>query len=332
VIRDPATNVDSLTVTGTSSSQTLVPNGNISIFNGYGVQTLTVTPAAGQAGTARITISASDGAGSNSVSFLLTVNPPGAGTAIIGNPSTITIPLVGPATNYPATINVAGVAGTITNLTVTLHDMSHTYPGDVDMLLVGPTGQGVVLFSMVAVGLYPMNDVTFSLSDDAYYPLPGSSDLPAGTYKPTDNASNHTNAPHIFPAPAPPAPFATTLRAFNGSSPNGTWSLYVLDTQYPDGGGIAGGWSMAITTVPSATRLANLPPTILSLTGAGTTNVVISWSAISNLTYQVQYRSGLAAADWVPLEPTVTATNSIASAVDNPAGDSPRFYRILVMP
>jgi subtilisin-like proprotein convertase family protein len=331
-IRDPATNVDSLTLTGTSSDQTLVPDENINIFNRYGLQTLFVTPAAGQTGTAWITISASDGAGSNSVSFLLTVNPPGEGTAIFGNPSTITIPLVGPATNYPATITVAGVAGTITNLTVTLHDMSHTYPGDVDMLLVGPTGQGVVLFSMVAVGVFPMSDVTFSLSDDAYYPLPCCSDLPAGTYKPTDNAADHTNAPHIFPAPAPPAPFATTLGAFNGSCPNGTWSLYVLDTQYPDGGEITGGWSMAITTVPSATRFANLPPTILSLTGAGTTNVVISWSAISNLTYQVQYRSGLASTNWVPLQPTVTATNCVASAVDNPAGDSQRFYRILVMP
>ena len=206
-IQDPATNVESLTLTGTSSDQTLVPDANINLFNRYGFQTLFVTPVAGQTGTAWITISASDGVGSNSVSFLLTVNPPGGGTAIFGNPSTITIPVVGPATNYPSPINVAGVSGTITNLTVTLHDMSHTYPGDVDMLLVGPTGQGVVLFSMVAVGLFPMSDVTFSLSDDAYYPLPGSSALPAGTYKPTDNASNHTNAPHIFPAPAPPAPF-----------------------------------------------------------------------------------------------------------------------------
>jgi subtilisin-like proprotein convertase family protein len=331
-IRDPATNVDSLTLTGTSSDQTLVPDENINIFNRYGLQTLFVTPAAGLTGTAWITISASDGAGSNSVSFLLTVNPPGGGTAVFGNPSTITIPQVGPATNYPATITVAGLAGTITDLTVTLHDMSHTYPGDVDMLLVGPTGQGVVLFSMVAVGLYPMSDVTFSLSDDAYYPLPCCSDLPAGTYKPTDNASDHTNAPHIFPAPAPTAPFATTLGAFNGSSPNGTWSLYVLDTQSPDAGEITGGWSMAITTVPSAARFANLPPTILSLTGSGTTNVVISWSSISNLTYQVQYRSGLALTNWVPLEPNVTASNTVASAVDNPTGDSQRFYRILVMP
>ena len=331
-IQDPATNVESLTLTGTSSDQTLVPDANINLFNRYGFQTLFVTPVAGQTGTAWITISASDGVGSNSVSFLLTVNPPGGGIAIFGNPSTITIPLVGPATNYPATITVAGVAGTITNLTVTLHDMSHTYPGDVDMLLVGPTGQGVVLFSMVAVGLFPMSDVTFSLSDDAYYPLPGSSALPAGTYKPTDNASNHTNAPHIFPAPAPPAPFATTLGAFNGSSPNGTWSLYVLATQYPGSGEITGGWSMAITTVPSATRLANLPPTILSLAGMGTTNIVISWSAISNLSYQVQYRSGLATTNWVPLQPTVTAASIICSAVDHPVGNSPRFYRILMLP
>ena len=31
-------------------------------------------------------------------------------------------------------------------------------------------------------------------------------------------------------------------------------------------------------------------PVILSLTGAGTTNVVITWSAISNAAYRVRYR------------------------------------------
>jgi len=72
-------------------------------------------------------------------------------------------------------------------------------------------------------------------------------------------------------------------------------------------------------------------PIILSLTGAGTTNVVIYWTTLSNVTYRVQYQAGLAGAGWSNLVPDVTATNTTASAADNPAGAAMRFYRIMVV-
>jgi hypothetical protein len=40
------------------------------------------------------------------------------------------------------------------------------------------------------------------------------------------------------------------LSAFNTVSPNGTWSLYIVDDFAPDGGMVAGGWSLTITTRP----------------------------------------------------------------------------------
>ncbi len=90
---------------------------------------------------------------------------------MFANTSNIVIPSNGTATPYPSTINVSGEAGTITNVAVTLHGMSHSYPGNVNVLLVGPGGQAVVLMSDT-VGGYPMTDLTFTLSDQAYYPLP----------------------------------------------------------------------------------------------------------------------------------------------------------------
>ncbi len=72
--------------------------------------------------------------------------------------------------------------------------------------------------------------------------------LPPGTYRPTDLAPNHTNAPCLFPAPAPAAPYATNLSAFNGASPNGTWSLHVADNSPGAAGTLNGGWSLTITT------------------------------------------------------------------------------------
>jgi hypothetical protein len=73
-------------------------------------------------------------------------------------------------------------------------------------------------------------------------------------------------------------------------------------------------------------------PTILSLTGAGTSSVVISWSAVSNVTYRVQFNSNLGTTNWFDLTPDVTATGSTASATDNPAGASQRFYRVQIVP
>jgi len=72
-------------------------------------------------------------------------------------------------------------------------------------------------------------------------------------------------------------------------------------------------------------------PVILSLTGAGTTNVVITWSAISNAAYRVRYRPDFNSA-WINLVPDVTATNTAASAVDQPDSARQRFYQVLLVP
>ena len=50
----------------------------------------------------------------------------------------VDIPAMGPATTYPAPLTVAGIAGTITDVNVTLIGLEHTYPADLDVMLVGP--------------------------------------------------------------------------------------------------------------------------------------------------------------------------------------------------
>src|SRR5260221_11706944 len=88
-VGDAETPAANLTVSGSSSIQTLVPNANI-VFGGTGAnRTVTLTPAANQFGTATITVTVSDGQLSTSTSFHLTVNsgsdpPPITG---IGNKS-----------------------------------------------------------------------------------------------------------------------------------------------------------------------------------------------------------------------------------------------------
>src|SRR6266852_3062879 len=75
-IGDVESTAGSLTITGHSFNQGLVPDGNI-VFGGSGPnRTLTLMPAANQSGTATITITVADPDGASaSSSFLLTVNP-----------------------------------------------------------------------------------------------------------------------------------------------------------------------------------------------------------------------------------------------------------------
>jgi hypothetical protein len=72
-IGDAETSAGSLTVLGSSDNTTLVPNGGIT-FGGTGAnRTVTVTPAAGQTGTAIITVTVSDGTDTTNSAFLLSV-------------------------------------------------------------------------------------------------------------------------------------------------------------------------------------------------------------------------------------------------------------------
>ena len=86
-VGDVETPAASLTLTGTSSNPSLVPNSAI-VFGGSGSnRTVRVTPVLNQLGTATITVVVRDGTNSATDSFVLTVNPPNQGPtlAVLGN-------------------------------------------------------------------------------------------------------------------------------------------------------------------------------------------------------------------------------------------------------
>ena len=162
------------------------------------------------------------------------------------NAAPITIPqhhhLIGRAAiPYPSDINVSGLSEDIGILTVTLHDLSHTWPDDIDVLLVGPTGETVILMSDVGAGAPGVTNVNLTFVDSA--PSLDNQPFISGTYSPTDLQTGDA-----FDSPAPAGPYATSLNALAGVNPNGTWSLYIMDDVNNDGGSVDGGWS--ITFVP----------------------------------------------------------------------------------
>lgn len=152
-----------------------------------------------------------------------------------------------PANPHPSNIEVRGLTGTIVDVNVTLHGFSHTWPDDVDILLVGPGGQSVLLMSDAGGGgeTNVVNNITLTFDQSSVNLLSDEGPLQTGVYLPTDYPGAST--PDAVP-PAPPGPYVSTLDIFNGTDPNGIWSLYVQDDTPGDSGIINGGWSLEITT------------------------------------------------------------------------------------
>ena len=73
-VGDAETSAASLTLSGSSSNTTLVPNANITFGGSGSNRTVTVKPAAGRTGTATITVRVSDGTTTASRAFTLTVS------------------------------------------------------------------------------------------------------------------------------------------------------------------------------------------------------------------------------------------------------------------
>jgi hypothetical protein len=174
-----------------------------------------------------------------------------AAAATHSNPAMITINDGAKATPYPSTITVSGEIGVIADVNVTLTGFSHAFPADVGVLLVGPTGAKAEL--TVGAGTQAAVGLNLTFDDEAAGSLPCTGALATGTYKPTDCAPSEVT----YPSPAPMGPYGELLSAFDGTAPNGTWSLFVADFVDAGAGAITGGWSITINQ-PLAVTMAGI--------------------------------------------------------------------------
>src|SRR5262249_58826040 len=97
---------------------------------------------------------------------------------------------------------------------------------------------------------------TLPPDDAAASSLPDSGELSTGTYKPTNFDAT---GPDTFPSPAPAPSGGSALSVFNGTDPNGIWSLYIVDDNPGDGGSITG-WTLTMQTsgpAPTTTTTAS---------------------------------------------------------------------------
>jgi subtilisin-like proprotein convertase family protein len=161
---------------------------------------------------------------------------------------------------YPAPITVSDLSGPVTDVDVTLHGLTHTFAADLDVLLVGPGGRRALVMS--DVGKFDeVAGVDLVLDDEGASPLPTNALLQSGTFRPTDSDTDeiYGETDDFIGAPGSTTGDGSALSVFDGTDPNGTWKLYVVDDAADDVGSIAGGWSLHITTADPAPDPAPAP-------------------------------------------------------------------------
>jgi len=192
----------------------------------------------------------------------------------------ITIP-DGNASPFPSTVNVSGLTGGITLITVSLNNFTHTFSGDVDMLLVAPDGKAFNFWS--DLGNTPITGFNFTVADSGTInPAQTFTLVNGSTYKPTNNAIQETFPGATYtnrysPTGSPANGTATFASVFTGVAPNGIWSLYVID----DGGGdigSLGSWALNITAGGPTAADSSVSGTITDDQGAPVAGTVINLS------------------------------------------------------
>jgi len=185
--------------------------------------------------------------------------------------ATTTIPDNDPS-GLALTYNLLGMGGTISNVTVTL-DLNGGYNGDLYAYLAGPNGGFSVLLNRTGVGTgagestYGYADtgfnVTFSdtgVSDIQYYQSTSptiTSGVLQGTWQPEGVTIDPQSAPSAFSLASSGN---TPLSSFDGTDPNGTWTLFLAD--------LSAGNQSVLVAAPVVTIITVPEPASLSLAAA----------------------------------------------------------------
>jgi uncharacterized repeat protein (TIGR01451 family) len=253
---------------------------------------------------------------------------PPAGTVGFCNTGAITIPKAGangdesitgaPANPYASDIFVSGQVGIINALQVYLNGYTHSSPNVTGFMLVGPNGKNLDFFSEGGGG-NQVNNLNLIFSDAGSSQVPLNSAPSSGTvYKPASYASGQ---PTVFcqatscngittsePAPSPfdsaaprggtggyPGP-GTLLGEFAGSSPNGTWQLFVVNRLGGFSGSVSSGWCINFTLAnghpTSTTLVSSLNPSFIAANGSTADLVTFTATVVNQDTPGGQINEG----------------------------------------
>lgn len=224
----------------------------------------------------------------------------------------------GPASVYPAVINVSGLPTSGVRVkSVTLNGVSHTWPSDLDILVQSPTATNVIVMSDRG-GSTDIINANLVFDDAAAAILPTTA-ISSGTYKPSN-----TDSPDNFPAPGPGSitNVNPTLSTFTGNF-NGNWNLFVVDDLSGDGGSVTS-WSITFE-VPTAvwTPVTNLfvdpAATVPYVAGSAAATVYFTASPTTQTSYNYSVTSVLGTCSSPTSNVTVTV-NPLPTVSVSPTG------------
>jgi streptogramin lyase len=183
-----------------------------------------------------------------------TADSPDQGDAIVRFPVGVDAPqFVNPAQIFTVAqqnsqINVSGVPGAITSVTVHLRGLNHSDPSNLDVLLTSPDGRRSVVLSDVSAGASARaaHPISISNAPGTVHSFPETGPLVSGRYRPTNYSAGPADS---FPG-VPRRAVRTTFCEFVGSNPNGTWTLQVVDDEgvTPSYGSLTHGWGLSFQT------------------------------------------------------------------------------------
>ena len=252
------------------------------------------------AATAAISLASAGQAQAAAATYASNTQIPIGGTHQVLHASSGLVINDGKASTYPVQTAefVDGLAGTVTDVDLRLENFTHERPDDVDLMLVSPSGVASVVMSDVAAGGIGATDLDIVLDDEAPQPLPTSGAMQSTSYRP-----RNADGGDSFASPAPNGPVGSTLSAFDGTDPTGSWQLFVYDDQFDYFGKITD-WTLDVTTSGP------LPyPSTITVSGAPTTTLDVDVT-LSNLRH-----ADLAQVDVLLVGPTGAQATVLSDAV-----------------
>jgi hypothetical protein len=180
--------------------------------------------------------------------------------------------IVGPANEYPSSIVVSGVPGTVTKATVTMLDLDSANADDIDMAITGPNGRTVMLMSDACGDGVSEHDWTFDDAALTFIPdldCPGSQDAsfkPSNYVPPPGTEVDDLSAPPLGAPNAPAPPYLNKLSFLAGGSPNGSWNLFVRDDDPGVIGFTINAWVLTLDVKPPAAAPVTPPPATVTST------------------------------------------------------------------
>jgi subtilisin-like proprotein convertase family protein len=201
-------------------------------WNSVGIINLSFSALTGSNGNGFWELYVYDDAGSDTGSITnINLSVTGGSYSIVF-PSSASTDGTGIASPYPYSFTGSGTGVIRAFDSIILANFYHLNMDDLDILLVSPSGTAVMLLSDGCGAQYSFFDLVFR--DQPSDPLQPDSSGCSSVYRQPMNWGGQES----LPPPAPPAPYFTSLSAFEGEALNGTWNLYIHDDGVNYGGEI----------------------------------------------------------------------------------------------